>query len=407
MCSGDAVLHDVLAREAATIAHTIKSPPIVGSLAPLCYFVAIVAQSGVGKSTANAVGGELMPGEELPPGSGEGLVDSLFETVAVPGEDGRAVKTKQQTRFNAFVYLDEGEALAVLGARMGSTLLPTLRSIWTGQVIGSTNASAERKRIVPAGQYAIGLVVGIQESMVGPLLQDANAGTPQRFAWVSAIDPSVPDRAVRWPGALDWQPPSAIELEPFETREYAPYVRHVMQVADTVRNEVWSNKLAKTRGEVVTDPLHAHADLLRLKMAGLLALLDRRMDVTEEDWFLAGIMRDASDRVLEHAQAVVASEAIRTERQTSTKMARRQVVAADALDERRIKRIERATELIRDKVAQRPGRTRKQVRSALSHVPSDEFNAAFHLAIEREWIYERPEPGQGSEKKRCLYPDKA
>ena len=45
------------------------------------------------------------------------------------------------------------------------------------------------------------------------------------------------------------------------------------------------------------DSLDAHADLLRLKVAALLALLDGRQDVTVEDWALAEMAVDVSTAV--------------------------------------------------------------------------------------------------------------
>jgi hypothetical protein len=401
MCSADAVLHGVLARVAAGTGHTVKLPPIVGSASPLCYFATILGPSGAGKSSSNRVAGELVPVEELPPGSGEGMVDALFETVKVENEDGKIVAERRQTRFAIFMYLDEGEALAVLGGRSGSTLLPTIRAIWSGQVIGNTNASFERKRVVPAGQYAYGLVVAMQESVAGPLIEDAGAGTPQRFVWASAIDPTVPDQPEPWPGTLGWEPLSPSELARYEG-ERTPYVRHVMRVPESVAAEVWARQLARTRGDVVVDILQAHRDLLRLKAAGLLALLDRRMDVSDEDWALAGVLVDTSDRVLAHAMDVVAHNAFQREAQTSARLARRHVDAAAA---QLGWRTTEAARRIATKVRQNPGVLVSNLRRDLRRW-RDEFEEALTHAKAEGWVIERSEPGRGSDK-RALYPEDA
>ena len=214
--SADVVLHCVLARVAASVDHTTKLPATVGSHAPLCFFTALIGRSGSGKSSGYAVAAELVPvGNhvlELPPGSGEGMVDALFDMVTEidPVTDKPGKPVKRQVRFNATVFADEGEIITALSSRSGSTLLSTYRTIWTGGILGQANASAERKRIVPAGQYAFGIAVGLQPSKAAELLGDVDGGTPQRFAWASAIDPNIPDDSPTWPGELEWDPPSAM-----------------------------------------------------------------------------------------------------------------------------------------------------------------------------------------------------
>ena len=95
---------------------------------------------------------------------------------------GKARQVKRQTRHNAYIYVDEGLILGVLKSR-GSLLLPTLRSTFTDGPLGQANASTERKRIVPAGKYIYGTVIGMQTEYADMLLDDTEviAGTPQRL----------------------------------------------------------------------------------------------------------------------------------------------------------------------------------------------------------------------------------
>ena len=90
------------------------------------------------------------------------MVDALFDMVTEidPETDKPGKPVKRQVRFNASVFADEGEIIAALSSRSGSTLLSTYRTIWTGGILGQADASAERKRIVRAGQYAFGITVG-------------------------------------------------------------------------------------------------------------------------------------------------------------------------------------------------------------------------------------------------------
>lgn len=404
--AADVVFHAVLARVAASVSHTVKIPPIVESPAPLCYFVAVCAPPGVGKTSPANIASELIPAwdgvlDGLPVGSGEGLVECLFDLVKEEADDGKSITVKRQTRFNAYVLIDEGQALTALTSRSGSTTMATLRSIWSGAALGQTNASAERKRIVPAGQYTYGLVMAIQPALAGPLLDDVAAGTPQRFAWASAVDPTTPDDAPPWPGPLDWARPDAGALSKLTRSSRMGYETHLLPVADDIREEVRGHHLARRRGEVEADPYQARADLLRLKIAGLLGILDGRLEVAAADWELAGVVVDTSDAVRRHTQRVVDRVAAEREEATSGRLARRQVHAVTAVEADRLeKTAKNVTRLVRKS---RTGIGFSDARRAMSSRQREIFAEAAQLAIDQGWITEVHEPGQGTEK-RVLVP---
>jgi len=121
----DAVLQVVLARVAAGAPFTLKLPALVGSPSPLCYFGVVLGPSGTGKGNSADIGSELVPlgthvADQLPLGSGEGLVEVLFESVREPDPvTSKPVTVKRQIRYNAFVYVDEGDMLAAIGTRNG------------------------------------------------------------------------------------------------------------------------------------------------------------------------------------------------------------------------------------------------------------------------------------------------
>jgi len=408
--SADVVLHAVLARVAGAVPHTLKLPPIVGSRAPLCYFAAVVGPAASGKSSGVAIAAELLPvgadvADQLPVGSGEGLVEALFDLVREPDpETGKQVSVKRQVKFNAIVYIDEGDALTALSSRSGSTTLATFRSIWSGQTLGQTNASAERKRLVPAGQYTYGLIVGLQPALAGPLLDDVTAGTPQRFGWCWGIDPSIPDQAPEWPGELSWEPPDPARLAPLRSSAGAGFVTHELPVGDGVATEIRTRALARVRGEVDVDPHEAHGDLLRLKVAALLALLDARVEVTEDDWHLAEILTTTSSAVRRHTQGIVDAEARDRELATSTRLARRQVAAASAVESDQVQRTaERVATIVRHA---NDGITVAHVRRRLSRRQAEVFEEALALAVERVMVVEIDEPGQGSDKRTLRTPER-
>ncbi len=285
MVSPDAVLGCILTRVAALTPPTVRLPDVVGGRGTLDLCVAIIGPSGAGKSAAGHVAGDLLPilgpdPMELPLGSGEGLIDAYLGLVK---EDGESKPVKRQVAKSRLFTLDEGRALAEMGGRKGATLMPAICSAAHGNRLGQANASADTYRNLPAGEYRFALIAGFQPEHATALIDDAAAGTPQRFLYVSALDPSIPDEAPAWPAAIDYTPPA---------HQAGP-----MGIDPVVAAEIRSRRHSAVTGAVMIPELDAHRDLNRLKVSGLLALLDGRTDITADDWRLSGILLDASDRV--------------------------------------------------------------------------------------------------------------
>lgn len=326
--SADAVFGCVLARVAAMTPPAFNLPAIVGSCAPLTTYVACVGPPGSGKSSSERVAKELLPcdddgvADDLPLGSGEGLIEAYFEITEELGPNGKPKMVKTQTRHGAVLDLDEGQLFTELGARKGSTLLPMLRTAWSGATLGTTNASIETRRRLPAGSYALGLIIMFQPSMAGDLLGDVAGGTPQRFVWVSATDPTIPDIAPRWPGVLSWRPPVP------RTYNGATFTA-TLTIVDSVRAEVQRRALQVTRGEVDVTEMDAHAQLVRLKIAGLFAILDDRFGITEDDWRLAGVYQQTSRAVRTTMLEHVALEQRQREDGAVRTLIRRETAKAD------------------------------------------------------------------------------
>lgn len=305
--SADAVLGCVLARLAVLTPPTVRLPAPVDSEGTLDLCVAIIGRSGAGKSGAAKVARYLLPidADDLDVvgiGSGEGIVEAYLGMVDEVDDDGKAVRVKRQVRRGVLFMADEGQALMEQGARSGAIVLSTIRSAWAGEMLGQANASEERRRKLPAAEYRFALVAGFQLEYASALLDDAAGGTPQRFLYLSAVDPGIPDEPTPWPGLLAWRPPQ--------------HPSGPMGLDGEVCAEIRRRALALSRDEVTdADPLDSRRDLVRLKVAGLLALLDDRADITGDDWRLAGQVLDSSDRVrasIVDAQRWRAREAERT-----------------------------------------------------------------------------------------------
>lgn len=398
--SADAVLVAVLARIAADTPHTVRLPAIVGAPCGLTLISGIAGPPGTGKSSSQSLARTLLPPQVLdpecdgvPPGSGEGLIELLFDWVKDEDpDDGKVKRIHRQVHHNAYVWIDEGEILTKLANQSSNTLLATLREAFTSGVLGQSNASQDKKRIVPAGEAVYGVVLGIQPELAGPLFDEAGAGTPQRFLWASSTTPTPhPDDRPEWPGPLPRPVPSAGDWELHQAM-----TGHQLGVAPEIRSEIAANDWH--RQQHGADPLDEHHDLIRLKVAGCLAILQGFLDITTSDWQLAGQICDMSRQVRSDLVDQLTQRAEEAEAATSRKLARRQVEAIAHTDEWRT--VETARRL-HDIVNKHPGKLSKgKLRARLAPARRDYFEEALDHAITLDWIQERSESGQGDTKVR-------
>lgn len=380
--SADAVLHVVLARVAALVSPDVVLPAIVGDEGSLNYFAAIVGPSGAGKSTAVGIGQALVPGDDKlidgrPIGTGEGLAELYMGTEDDIDPSGKMIKVRRQVADRAFVYVDEGEVLFNMGDRKGTTILEALRRAWSGSALGQSNGTSERTRVIPRHRYRLSLVIGFQPDRAGRLLADGAGGTPQRFTWASAIDPSVPDTAPAWPGDLEVLA--------------VPFGRHVIDVHPTIAAQIRTKDLARVRGDEVAQVLDSHADLYRLKIAALLGILDGRLEVTLSDWDLADRVWSMSVRVRQAVLDNVAADAARTEAQALDRYARRELAgevarsSADVVVQRLAARVARWMH----EHPQDGGRPKRDLLNRLKDTERSMFTAVVAHAIGQGWVTEQ------------------
>lgn len=381
-CSPDAVLGHVLALVVAAHPPALRLDNRGGSLNLI---VALVAPSGVGKSEAMACAGELVPLDhrtdlevDIPIGSGEGIAATyLGESKKIDGKEVREIVTPA-----AMFVADEGQMIADLGNRSGSTLLPVLRSAWSGKTIGARNAGTNTNRKVPGGRYRFAFVFGIQPGNAGGLFDDAGAGTPQRIVWMPATYPPIVelDTLPAWPGPLDLPTPTV------STGEAMTYA------AEIERELVELNKRALA-GLSERSELDSQRDVQRKKIAAALALLEERRHVTDDDWRLAGQVLRTSD--VTRAGIVETLAAVQQERNAG-----------------RIRRKQNETEAIAETVERRAleGGARAIARKVhrdgqldhreATHAVKGEWRKLAHVddmiarAVELEWIVEHADDGK-------------
>jgi hypothetical protein len=324
--SADGVYAAVRARLGTLVPYTLRVDTGIASPLSLNSLLALVADSGGGKTTSHAEGRDLVPFiredvYEGPLGSGEGVAELFFKWEWEPDpETGKRVKVRRQSIKAALLRLDEGEALTRMMERAGATIMPTLRSAYSGELIGATNAKEENRRILAAHSYRLVVMVGLQGSVAAMLLADALTGTPQRFVFFHANDPSIPDLApaVARPWTKLWVPPTITDTE------------QTMTLPESVRAGIKERYLAaKRRGD--RNALDSHRDQNRVVEAAMLALLEGRPEANEEDWHLAGMVMDTSDAlrswIMERGRA--SSRAVEDERNQAG-VRRQRVMAEDA-----------------------------------------------------------------------------
>lgn len=407
--SPDAVLGSLLARLSAMCSHKLRFDAGQGT-GSLNLFTAVVGKSGTGKSQGVAVARELvdvpswLSGDSfrdgLPLGSGEGLAEAFMGTVAVAttevyksgarkGEP-KSELQRRQVRHNVFMYVDEGQTLTATAGRSGATIGPTLRSAAVGELLGQANAREDTTRLIPGGSYSLGLVIGYQPGTAAELLADTDAGTPQRFLWVSSTDPGIPDERVEWPGPL------TVNLTGSEQdAEFAPGQEHpregIVSFDAAIRDELWAANLARNRGTDVDDnELNSHAALMRCKLAALLAVLDGRGEVTTDDWHLASLLWDTSCTVrdsLVTAGREAAQRAHEARDDAAVGRATRTAVAQSQAGAQ----VDRAARRLAGKVHSKGALTRGAARQELHSDKRYLYREALAQAVEVGWLTEDDE----------------
>lgn len=283
----DAVLVATLCRVAAATPPTtyIDTPEPT----PLNLIGALIAAPGNGKSLANSTAYRLVPdlglgvNDSLPLGTGEGLVESYFESVSVLNDNGKGKHIEKRQAFKSgYFYCDEGETLFTLTTRKGATILQTLRTAWSGGVLGNTNANVETRRKLERNSYRACVVVAFQPSCGSALVADSHGGTPQRFIFASATDREMPTVAPTFPGRLEYEATNELTA---------------IQVHTEILRELDTNKVNRARGTVQIDALDTHVDYNRIRVAALFAILGGRRFIDLDHWNSATLLADNSKQV--------------------------------------------------------------------------------------------------------------
>lgn len=311
----DAVLGAMLASYASQVPPGVRI--VTGTKMPLGanLVVSLVGPSGSDKSTAFNLAQRIMPGSAVPvinnPGSGEAFAASFVHPD--PDFDGPAKSRPKVLKPDprALFYVAEGALLGSVGARLGSTWLPHLRSLAVDESLSTTNATAEINRQVPAMSYRAGVVVGFQVTTAAFVLHDTGTGTAQRFLWFTSLSSEargLPMDAADVPMATPVLTRLGAGID--EHNEPIHYIAVTQSITERIRAEQEHVRL--TRDIAATDDHDAHRHTLVAKLAALAVLADGRVMIDEGDWLWAEALYAASaatrDVLLELAEDKAAEE---------------------------------------------------------------------------------------------------
>lgn len=305
-----ALLFTVLARLSVIIPPNVVIPPLAGgSPMGLNLFVALIGDSGDGKGLTERAARQLLPdirnAVTTQPASGEGMA-ALFARRSTDDEGNSMLEC---FNLRALLSVPEVASLGGTAKRAGSTVVPTLTSAYSGEMLGCWNKGEGNRLQVPEYGYRLSLVTGVQPANLGVLLDESGTGLPQRFLWADVRDPEAPENASPRPLTAMPFDYSSIPSDPSASALNALYqaggrynmIDHgdanyplkCMRFPECAEDAVERDSYERLHG-LRGNPLDAHSIGVRLKLAALFALLGGRLDVSESDWVLAGYAYERS-----------------------------------------------------------------------------------------------------------------
>ena len=399
-----AMLGYVLARAVAAIPPTVVLPPMVGSHASLNLFVALVGPSGAGKGGASAAAEDWLNTEPATftatLGSGEGMAKMFAYKHRVGGRTGPWVQ--EGLRTSVVFDAPEVDNLIALTTRSSSTLLPQLRSAYSGEELGFSYADPEKAVRLCAHRYRLCLTVGVQPGRGKPLLDDVDGGTPQRFVWLPTGDLEAPNDLPELPaprhlGAWPKQRAAARGSSPsLLDARVSDIELQVLEVPDDARRAVDSHRVEMLRGGEV-DPLDGHRLLCRLKVAAALMWLDGRTDgINQDDWSLAGIVMAISDLTRGRVADVLRSKVYAENATRGRADGIREIAKTEVVQSEEAERIQRVAHNIERKLKADGGElSRSMLRKTIHQRDRLLFDKAEELLLDTGRIDKLPSENSG------------
>lgn len=273
-------------------------------------FVAVLGNSGDGKGLTERVARSLVPDIRdaitAIPASGEGI-PALFAAREMCDADDKKSSVLVCRSPRALLSVPEVATLGGSSKRVGSILIPTLTSAYSGEALGVFNKNEMNRIAVPEFGYRLALVTGVQPANLHMIMNEAGTGLPQRFLWADAGDVDAPNpedvpplpsgpspfESLKLPGDMSigamnilYEAGDRWKMIDHGEANYPLTVLHYPQIAYDEVKKSGTRRLHREDD----DPLNSHRIGLVVRVSALLSFLAQReeqLTVTEEDWNLA------------------------------------------------------------------------------------------------------------------------
>jgi hypothetical protein len=171
-----------------------------------------------------------------------------------------------------------------------------------------------------------------------------------------------------------------------------------------VRGIVLADEL-RASGKVTVDPLHAHHQLVRLKIAALLSLLDRNLHIHigSRIWAMSKEVLSVSGGVRDHAVRVVSQHRKQQPAESHRCSGEREATKAEMVDH--AAEVRRVAEWIADAVEESPGISVSDLKARCSRPKRRVYDEPVVHAKGKGWVAEIVETTQTDRPKRALYPE--
>jgi hypothetical protein len=373
-----------LTRWATLIPPGYTIPPINGAPSSFDLLSVIAGTSGSGKTSPMTNAETLLPIRRpeiragLGIGSGEGIIEMFYGSEQVVDDDGKKRTDRRKIYAGVNFAVSEGLIFADLADRGGTTHVTRLCDAWSGAALSTANAKAETFRHVERGQYRLTMVMGIQATQAHELMTDsaASQGFVGRLLFAWAEEPRISPRP-RPPEPPLLVVPGASTI-PATSEHPLLYQQIMLSYPQAVYDEIQSASDQRVGTNVPVE--EHHHDLLRCKVAGIMALMEGRTDVSEADWALATDLVDISAAVRRHLYSVRRFAERDKRHSQAVAKAEVEIVIEDVKDRQGVARM---AEAIRAAAPGAQGAIRKKVSAASTR---HRFDPALRLAIANGWV---------------------
>ena len=168
----------------------------------------------------------------------------------------------------------------------------------------------------------------------------------------------------------------------------------VLTFPESVKREVEEND--HHRQQYGSEALDEHTDLIRLKIAGHLAGLQGRLDISEEDWQLAGVVVESSRRVRDRLRDHLMAKQRANEQINAERAARRSVTVTARTAAWHVANVAQSLPL---KVRKKGTMTSRELVGSLSAKQRDYYEEAIEMALDEQWLTEEVRKTRGGESR--------